>query len=125
MPMEKWKELEKKLSKAGFKVSWQEGLTDLYEYMDWVNSCKVIISQDSLCIHMALAFKKMIIGLFGPTDPQEIYSYGNSRIIHTKQKCEIMPCYRPVCSTQLNCMEHIELDQIVEETRDALCSLKG
>lgn len=117
MPMNKWEELEKKLSGLGYKVCWQKGLTDLYEYMDWINSCKIIISQDSLGIHMALAFKKKVIGLFGPTDPQEIYAYGNTKTIQPQQECKHMPCFNPKCMTGLNCMERIGLDEVIETAR--------
>lgn len=118
MPMDKWKELEKKLLDLGYSVCWQQGLTDLYDYMDWINSCKILISQDSLGIHLALAFKKKVIGLFGPTDPQEIYSYGNAKTIQSKQKCKYIPCYSPNCITKLNCMEKIVLNEIVEALKE-------
>jgi heptosyltransferase-2 len=118
MPMEKWKELEAGLTGKGYKVSWQKGLSNLNEYMDWVNSCRILISQDSLCIHMALALRKKIVGLFGPTDPQEIYSYGNARIVQPRHKCEFMPCYNPSCLGELNCMDKIAVDDVVEAIGD-------
>lgn len=117
MPFEMWKELESRLSSLGYRVSWQEGLDDLYKYMDWINSCRMLITQDSLCIHLALALKKSVIGLFGPTDPQEIYSYGNIKILHSPQECQSMPCYSPECITKLNCMEKIDLGRVVEAVK--------
>lgn len=114
MSMDKWKELEKKLLDLRYKVSWQEGLQDFCEYMDWMHSCKIIVSHDSLGIHLALAFKKKVVGLFGPTDPQEIYSYGHTKIVHSRQQCEYMPCYRPKCLSRLCCMKSIDIDEIVK-----------
>jgi len=114
MSMDKWRELERALLGLGHKVSWQEGLEDFYKYMDWMNSCRVIISQDSLGIHLALAFKKKVVGLFGPTDPQEIYSYGQTKIVHSRQECKYMPCYNPKCLTKLHCMRKIDVDEIVK-----------
>ena len=118
MPKEKWDSLEQKLSGLGYSVSWQEGLSDLNQYMDWINSCRVVISQDSLGIHLALAFKKIAIGLFGPTDPQEVYDYGNSKILHSRQKCPRMPCYSPKCLSGMNCMANMELDRIVDTVKE-------
>ncbi len=120
MPMDKWKELEKRFLSLEYKVSWQQGLTDLYEYMDWINSCRIIISQDSLGVHIALAYKKKVIGLFGPTDPQEIYSYGNAKIIQPEERCEHMPCYSPNCISKLNCMGKIRLDEVVKTVSSLL-----
>lgn len=113
MNIEKWKELERKLLDSGYTVLWQQGLDDLYEYMDWINSCKFIISHDSLGIHIALALKKKVVGLLGPTDPQELYLYNKGKIILPDQNCEHMPCYSPKCITGLDCMNHINTDKVI------------
>lgn len=120
MPVEKWKELEKRLLDLGCTVSWQQGLKDLYEYMDWINSCKLLISQDSLGMHIALAFHKKVIGLFGPTDPQEIYLYGKGNIIYSQQECIHMPCYNPRCITGLKCMNGINVESVIKSVEDML-----
>lgn len=120
MPMERWKELEKRLLDLGHTVSWQRGLKDLYEYMDWINSCKLIISTDSLGVHLAITFKKRVLGLFGSTDSQEIYFYEKGKVVHSKQECEYMPCYRSKCITDLNCMNSINIDKVVEALREML-----
>lgn len=120
MPMERWKELEKKLQHAGYTVSWQRGLKDLYEYMDWIHSCKLIISTDSLGIHLAFTFKKNVIGIFGSTDSQEIYLYDKGKVIHSHQACTYMPCYYSKCITGLNCMNEINIDKVIETSREML-----
>ena len=118
MPMDSWRDLEKKLLGLGYKISWQEGLEDICKYIDWVNSCKVIISHDSLGMHLAIALKKRAIGLFGATDPQEIYTYGKSKIIHSRQKCKYMPCYSTKCLTDQYCMKKIDVDDIVKTAKE-------
>jgi heptosyltransferase-2 len=91
--------------------------------MDWINSCKIIISQDSLGLHVALAYDRKIIGLFGPTDSSEIYTYGKDNIIiHSGQACDKMPCYSPNCITDLYCMEKIDLDEIMNAVRKLMDS---
>ena len=114
MSQEKWKDLEKSLLKFGYNVSWQQGLNDLYEYMDWINSCNLIISSDSLGLHIALAFKKNVIGLFGPTDPEEVYLYKNGKIFCAEQKCEHMPCYYEKCVKDTKCIDSIDLDSVTK-----------
>jgi len=118
-----WNDLEKRLSGSGLNVSWQKGTNELYDYMDWINSCKIIISQDSLGMHLALAYHKKIIGLFGPTDSSEVYTYGkDSIIIHSGQECDEMPCYSSNCITDLYCMEKIDLDEIMNAVKKLISS---
>jgi len=124
MSMDKWKELESRLLEQGYSVSWQEGLRDLNEYMEWINSCRLFITQDSLGIHIALALKKRIIGLFGPTDSQEIYLHSFGRSIYTKQECHLMPCYSPTCLTGLNCIEYLDTGEIADAVNEVLGAKK-
>ncbi len=56
----------------GITVCTQPAETNLYDYMDWINSCKTIITNDSLGLHIALALGKRVIALFGPTSSIEV-----------------------------------------------------
>ena len=81
MSKEKWDLLSKLLIEEGYSVSWQEGLDSLTDYFEWINSCEMIISQDSLGLHLALALNKQLIALFGPTSSDEIFFSKNSLVI--------------------------------------------
>jgi len=95
-------------------VSWQQGKNNLFEYMDWIHSCRVIISNDSLGLHMAFAFGKEVVGLFGPTDPKEIYFYNAGHVVFSLQECSLRPCLATRCGNGLKCMEKIDLNQVEE-----------
>ena len=112
MPMERWETLEASLVEAGANVSWQQGQKNLFEYMDWINSCKVLVSNDSLGMHLAFAFGKRVIGLFGPTDHKEVFLYAGGKLILSSQECPIRPCGANKCRTGLNCMRSINLDEV-------------
>jgi len=86
---ESWKELEVMLAQKGMSVSWQQGLANLYEYMEWIASCKILISSDSLGLHIALALGRPVIGLFGPTSAKEIHFYGKSSVIQKNTMAQI------------------------------------
>lgn len=118
MSVEKWQKLEKELTKEGYKVSWQHGADDLYEYIDWINSCGIIISNDSLGLHIAFALKKKVIGLFGPTDSKEIYFYGKGKVVRSGEKCKHMPCYKIECVSGKRCMEKIDIRDIINRVKD-------
>jgi heptosyltransferase-2 len=115
MPMEKWNELESLLLRENYKISWQEGLNDLYEYIDWLNSCRCIITQDSLGLHIAIALKKKVIGIFGPTSFKEVYPYNRCQFILPKVNCKYMPCYESICKNDKFCMDYINLNEIISK----------
>lgn len=117
MPVEKWKDLEKELTNDGYRVSWQQGVEDLYKYMDWINSCRILVSNDSLGLHIAFALKKKVIGLFGPTDSKEIYFYDNSKVVRSKTRCKNMPCYKINCVSGILCMSKIDVKDVVKHIK--------
>jgi heptosyltransferase II len=114
MTTELWEQLEGRFLEIGYTVSWQEGKANLHEYMDWINSCDLLISNDSLGMHLAFTLNKKVIGLFGPTDPSEVYCYGRSQLIPSPTDCPIRPCLAGRCESGLYCMSHMELTQIEE-----------
>ncbi len=120
MPTEKWKELEKHLSDSRYKVSWQEGLNNIYEYMEWINSCRLLLTQDSLGLHIALALQKKVLALFGPTASQEVYFYNSGRVIYPEQECKYLPCYKTKCITDLDCMRSVDLNAVMNEIKNLL-----
>lgn len=63
-----WEDLANNLEND-FKISWQKGLSDLEEYLNWINSNKLIVTNDSLGLHLAMALKKDIIVFFLNSEP--------------------------------------------------------
>jgi heptosyltransferase-2 len=112
MSIDIWRALENRLAARGYAISWQQGKKSLLEYMEWINSCRLIISNDSLGLHLAFAFGKKLVGLFGPTDPNEVYFYNQSKIVLADQQCSNMPCCATSCGTGLNCMEKFDVRKI-------------
>ncbi|MBU0467102.1 MAG: glycosyltransferase family 9 protein [Nanoarchaeota archaeon] len=116
----KWSELERKLSEKGFSLSRQTKqdrriLIDLRAYMDWLNSCELIISGDSLGLHLAIALKKKVLGLFGPTSHKEIHFYGLGKPILPEEISSCMPCFEKDCQYGEPCLEKISPQKIAEE----------
>lgn len=69
-----WQQLEWRL-KDNFSISWQQGFDNMTEYIDWIDSCETVVTLDSLGLHLAIALKKNIIALFGPTNACEVELY--------------------------------------------------
>lgn len=120
MPKSSWEALHDNLVLLGYKVDWQQGLDNLYDYIDWINSSKLIISQDSLGLHLAMALNKKVIGLFGSTGHEEIYPYGDIVFIDSTTTCEYMPCYKAVCDNDKFCMEEISIEKIVTTVKELI-----
>lgn len=117
-PKKYWKDLERSLKKK-YAVSWQKGLNNLYEYMDWVNSCRLIVTNDSLGMHLAVALKKKIVVLFGPTSSKEVFLYGQGVKITPKVNYSCFPCLDSICRQKKPCMEFISPGEV----RDAAIGL--
>jgi len=76
-----------------YSVSWQEGLENMEEYYEWINSCKLIITNDSFGMHVAIALKKNVIALFGPTQFRETHLYGLGECLYPELfVCDEFPC---------------------------------
>ncbi|GAB6126609.1 glycosyltransferase family 9 protein [Humidesulfovibrio idahonensis] len=107
MPESRWMEVAKGLEAHGLSVSWQQGLDNIHDYCDWLASCRVVLTQDSLGLHLALALGRRVVGLFGPSDPQEVFWYGAGELLR-HEGCPHMPCGRPDCTWEEHCMSSID-----------------
>jgi len=77
-----------------------------------VNACDIIITGDSLGMHMAIACQKFVVAWFGPTCAQEIELYGRGRAIKSKAKCG--PCWKRLCAEALMCYDLVALNEMSE-----------
>jgi len=112
-PRPHWDKLEG-LIKGNYSISWQRGQNNLYDYIEWINSCRLIVTADTLGLHLGLALKKRVISLFGPTSPYEFcfYSRGTYLVPDLSRSC--IPCFMPTCSMKRRCMEYILPEKVKE-----------
>ncbi len=113
---EYWTKLES-LINGKYTISWQQGLENMEEYFDWINSCRVIVTNDSFGMHVGIVMKKNIICLFGPTNHRENYLYGLGKILSPKDfECAIFPCKVKKCiNFNDSCLDSIEPELVFEE----------
>lgn len=112
-PAGKWDELKQLLS-GTYSFSEQQGMTDLREYMDWINSCRLLVTNDSLGLHIAIALQKKVVVLYGPTNPNETHFYGRGEVLYPLAPYSCIPCLEPQCSQQVSCMESISSASVME-----------
>ncbi len=109
-PMEYWKRLER-LVGENHTISWQRGLDSIEEYIEWINSVKVVVTNDSLGLHIAHALGKRIVALFGPTIASEVYVKKGVKLL-PEGDLECMPCMSTVCTRGRSCMYDISPERV-------------
>lgn len=112
-PMRNWKDLECRLKKD-FKISWQQGHKNLHQYIRWIDSCRMIVTSDSLGQIIAQALGKPAVTLFGPTNHKRMAGVPGTHIVLSPSVCPCRPCFLPVCQYKKPCMEEI-LPKTVEQ----------
>ncbi len=82
----------------------------LRQFFSMINECELIVTGDTLGLHVAAALDKKIVAIFGPTSAPEIELYGRG-IKHVSDA----PCigmYKTICDVTPTCMERITPEQI-------------
>ncbi len=106
-PMAYWKELETILSAQHTAISWQQGHADLSEYIEWINSCRIVVTSDSLGQAIGQALGKRVITLYGPTNYVRMQGVPHVTVIASTLDCPHMPCFLPHCKHNQFCMDYI------------------
>jgi heptosyltransferase-2 len=119
MPESHWKNIAEELIKKGINVTWQQGHNNLNDYTEWISSCRVILTHDSLGLHMALALKRRVVALFGPTDMDEVFFYGLGEGL-ISESCELIKCGLSVCKEERHCMSEFSIEKILESIENQL-----
>jgi lipopolysaccharide heptosyltransferase III len=70
----------------------------------------VVITGDTLAMHLSLAFKKRTVVLFGPTSAAEIELYDLGEKVVPDMTC--LSCYKTSCDFVPNCMDLISVDMV-------------
>lgn len=75
-----------------------------------INCCSVVLSSDSLAMHIALAMGRRTVTLFGPTSSTEIELFGLGEKVVPDLDCLV--CYKSECNFNPNCMDSISVDMV-------------
>jgi heptosyltransferase-2 len=110
-PEKHWASL-KQLMDGEYSYSMQQGMDNLHLYMDWINSCRLLVTNDSLGLHIALALRKKVVVLYGPTNPSETHFYGRGELLYPEVDYDCIPCLAPQCLQPCCCMDFILPDEV-------------
>lgn len=114
----RYPELAERLRRDGLEVFVFEQRADLRDFIADVNSCRVLVTGDTLTMHLGLALRKQVIAVFGPTSAPEIYDYG--RLTKIVSPIECICCYLRTCDKSPHCMDLISTERIYSSVLRAL-----
>ena len=116
----KWKQLAEGLP-LHYNISWQRGTDNIEDYINWINTCKLIVTHDSLGLHIALALKKKVVAIFGSSAAHETHLYDlGVAITPSVDDFPCAPCLKPECDNDVNCMDTIMVERVVEKIKGLL-----
>lgn len=78
------------------------------QFASLINCCDVVVTGDTIAMHLAIGLKKRTVAIFGPTCPQEIDLYGRGEKLFAGDKCA--PCYKQSCQ-DMQCMKNISVEE--------------
>jgi len=84
----------------------------LLEFAGFLSKMDIVVTSDTLGMHLAIALGKKVIALFGSTCPQEIDLYDRGVKLYAGVDCS--PCYKQTCD-DMKCMEKITPEKVFEE----------
>jgi len=85
-----------------------EGLRRGIQYMDLAD---VVITGDSLGMHLAIGLRKRVVAWFGLTCPQEIDFFDRGEAVVARVDCG--PCWQRACDQPVKCFERVDMDELL------------
>ncbi len=84
----------------------------LRHFAGFLDCCDVVVSGDTLAMHLSLALGKRTVVVFGPTSAAEIDLYGLGEKVVPDMSC--LSCYKTSCDFVPNCMDLISTSMVEE-----------
>jgi lipopolysaccharide heptosyltransferase I len=107
---------------AGCQLLDLAGQTALSELAALIKRAVVCVTNDSGSMHLAVALNRLVVSLFGPTDPIWVGPYGRpDAVVRSNVPCA--PCYLRklrACSHAHVCMKNITAEMVIERLETTL-----
>ena len=91
---------------------------DLRQFASIVNICDVVVTSDSLAMHIAIALRKMVVAFFAPTSSAEIELYGMGEKVVPRGGC--VCCYKKDGLAKPSCNDMLEVDDFIEALKKVI-----
>ncbi|KHO46269.1 MAG: heptosyltransferase II [archaeon GW2011_AR3] len=77
-----------------------------------ISKCSLLVTGDTLAVHMAAALDVAAVCMFGPTMPHEIELYGKGARILTDMSCA--GCFKIKCEFHKTCMDRLQASTVFD-----------
>lgn len=94
------------------------GTMSLPEYIALLDLCTIILTGDTLPLHLGIGLKKKVVAYFGPTPFSEIEPYGRVKFVHADLPC--LGCFKQECNFPVNCMNSITPEQMLQAIEELI-----
>lgn len=97
----------------------QTGKTSLAEFMKWIAHADFVLCNDSGAMHLAAAFKRPGIAIFGSTE--ELLTgpiHPSMHVVRERVSCS--PCFLRECPVDFRCMQRVTVDMVLESAEKIL-----
>ncbi|MEK6840549.1 MAG: glycosyltransferase family 9 protein [Nanoarchaeota archaeon] len=84
----------------------------LRKFISIINALDILITSDTLTLHIAAALKKRIVCFFGPTSAEEIELYGQG--VKIKPSSECYCCFQKERTNAKMCIDEIRTKDLIE-----------
>ncbi|HUU43094.1 MAG TPA: glycosyltransferase family 9 protein, partial [Planctomycetota bacterium] len=112
-PAAHWEALHDLLA-GRYAVSVNPNPADLRGTIDWIASCRVVVSPDALGLHLALALGRKAVGLFGPTPAACCYAYDRALKLTPPIRLNCIPCCLGECRYEKGCLQTILPERVAD-----------
>jgi ADP-heptose:LPS heptosyltransferase len=90
----------------------------LLEFSGLIGQCDLVVTSDTLGMHIAIGLKKSLVALFGSTCHQEIDLFGRGVKVVTDFECS--PCYLQTCPLAVTCMDDLSVERVYRACTEAM-----
>lgn len=90
----------------------------LRQFISLIDLCDLVVTGDTMAMHIAIGLEKKVVALFGPTSAAEIELYGHGVKVTPEMAC--LCCYKQKCDVRPNCMESIKADEVFDSVKRCL-----
>ncbi|MEM9443877.1 MAG: lipopolysaccharide heptosyltransferase II [Verrucomicrobiota bacterium] len=97
------------------------GKTSMSDFVAWIAHSTFIVCNDSGAMHIAAAFQRPGVAIFGSTEPRLTGPIANSiRVIRNHVPCS--PCFLRECPLDFRCMERLYSDEVIKIAEEHFAS---
>lgn len=83
----------------------------LRQFASLVNLADVMVTGDTLALHVSIALRKQTVAYFGPTSDAEIDLYGRGEKVIPRSPCQCY--YQNQCTQKVSCMDNLKEEDML------------